>query len=87
MQLGWDRPGVVRATLKVEELAALVAGARMAAAALAARSAEETQELDRVLASFDRAVVHLGPGPVPAQESADPPLTSTGRMENGAASE
>ena len=30
MQLGWDRPGVVRATLKVQELAALVAGARLA---------------------------------------------------------
>ena len=63
MQLRWDRPGVVRATLKVEELAALVAGARMAAAALSARSAEQTQELDRVLAAFDRAVAHLGPVP------------------------
>ena len=39
MKLDWERPGVVRATLKVEELAALVAGARMAAAALANQSA------------------------------------------------
>ncbi|MGH9155698.1 MAG: hypothetical protein ACRD1K_07700 [Acidimicrobiales bacterium] len=67
MQLGWDRPGVVRATLKVEELAALVAGARMAAAALAGQSAEQAGELDRVLVSFDRAVAHLGPVPDPAR--------------------
>lgn len=63
MKLGWDRPGVVRATLKVEELAALVAGARLAAAALAGRSAEQAEELERVLGSFDRAVTHLGPVP------------------------
>ena len=61
MQLRWDRPGVVRATLKVEELAALVAGARMAAAAMADREAEQAWSLDAVLASFDRAVAHLGP--------------------------
>ncbi|MGQ0745103.1 MAG: hypothetical protein ACT4OS_12400 [Acidimicrobiales bacterium] len=59
MKLDWDRPGVVRATLKVEELAALVAGARMAAAALAAQSAETADDLDRVLAGFDRSVSHL----------------------------
>ncbi len=67
MQLGWDRPGVVRATLKVEELAALVAGARMAAAALAGQSAEQAAGLNRVLVSFDRAVAHLGPVPDPAR--------------------
>jgi hypothetical protein len=61
MKLDWDRPGVVRATLKVEELAALVAGARLAAAALAAQSAEQSDELERVLGGFDRAVTHLGP--------------------------
>lgn len=66
MQLRWDRPGVVRATLKVEELAALVAGARMAAAAMADRPAEQAQELARVLAAFDRAVAHLGPVPAGA---------------------
>ena len=67
MRLGWDRPGVVRATLKVEELAALVAGARMAAAALASQSAEQAEELERVLAGFDRAVTHLGPVPGPSR--------------------
>ena len=59
MKLDWDRPGVVRATLKVQELAALVAGARLAAAALAAQSAEQADELERVLKSFDRSLDHL----------------------------
>lgn len=59
MKLDWERPGVVRATLKVEELAALVAGARMAAAALANQSAEQADELGRVLVGFDRALTHL----------------------------
>jgi hypothetical protein len=49
MQLDWDRPGVVTMTLKVPELAALVAGARLAAAALASQSAEQAAELERVL--------------------------------------
>lgn len=60
MRLDWDRPGVVTMTLKVPELAALVAGARLAAAALAAQSAEQSAELERVLSGFDRSVVHLG---------------------------
>ena len=59
MRLDWDRPGVVRATLKVQELAALVAGARLAAAALAAQSAEQADELERVLKGFDRSLDHL----------------------------
>lgn len=59
MKLDWDRPGLVRATLKVEELAALVAGARLAAAALADQSAEQADELERVLVGFDRALTHL----------------------------
>jgi hypothetical protein len=59
MTLDWDRPGVVRATLKVQELAALVAGARLAAAALAAQSAEQADELERVLNGFDRSLDHL----------------------------
>ncbi|HVL91833.1 MAG TPA: hypothetical protein VM264_00650 [Acidimicrobiales bacterium] len=63
MTLDWDRPGIVQATLKVEELATLVAGARLAAAALAARSAEQADQLERVLTGFDRAVAHLGPAP------------------------
>jgi hypothetical protein len=65
MRLDWDRPGVLRATLKVEELAALVAGARMAAAALAGQSGEQTSELERVLASFDRAAAHIAPASAP----------------------
>jgi hypothetical protein len=59
MKLDWDRPGVVRATLKVQELAALVAGARLAAAALAAQSDEQADELERVLKGFDRSLDHL----------------------------
>jgi hypothetical protein len=59
MTLDWDRPGVVRATLKVQELAALVAGARLAAAALAAQSDEQADELERVLKGFDRSLNHL----------------------------
>jgi hypothetical protein len=62
MKLDWDRPGVLRATLKVEELATLVAGARLAAAALAAQSPEQATDIDRVLADFDRASRHLGVG-------------------------
>jgi hypothetical protein len=63
MRLDWDRPGVVRVTMKVPELAALVAGARLAAAALAAQSAEQAGELERVLSGFDRSVARLGPSP------------------------
>jgi hypothetical protein len=59
MKLDWERAGVVTATLKVQELAALVAGARLAAAALAAQSAEQASELERVLSGFDRALAHL----------------------------
>jgi hypothetical protein len=59
MKLDWDRPGIVRATLKVQELAALVAGARLAAAALAAQSDEQADELERVLEGFDRSLNHL----------------------------
>ena len=71
MRLDWERPGVLRATLKVEEMAALVAGARLAAAALADRSAEQAEDLTRVLAGFDRALGRLPPGtprgsPVPS---------------------
>lgn len=67
MKLDWERPGVVRATLKVEELAALVAGARLAAAALANQSTEQADELGRVLVGFDRALTHLrAPDAAPA---------------------
>ena len=67
MKLAWDRPGVVRATLKVDELAALVAGARLAQAALAAQSTEQAEGLGRVLAGFDRALTGLGPVPQPSR--------------------
>ena len=70
MKLAWDRPGVLRATLKVEELAALVAGARMAQAALGAESPEQADGLGRVLADFDRALTHLGPVPEPSRSPA-----------------
>ena len=63
MRMDWDRPGVVRVTLKVPELAALVAGARLAAAALATQSTEQADELDRVLGAFDRSLTHLGASP------------------------
>jgi predicted pyridoxine 5'-phosphate oxidase superfamily flavin-nucleotide-binding protein len=42
-------------TVKIEELAALVAGARVAAHALAAQPGENTGELERILGDFDRA--------------------------------
>lgn len=70
MKLDWDRPGVVRATLKVQELATLVAGARVAAAALASQSPAQADELERVLAGFDRATSHLRP--VPGQPPGGP---------------
>lgn len=54
---------MLRATLKVQELATLVAGARMAAAALAGQSQEQAAELERVLDDFDRAATRLGPAP------------------------
>jgi hypothetical protein len=55
MQLDWERPGVVKVVLKVPELA----GARLAAAALAAQSPEQAAELEQVLSTFDRSVSHL----------------------------
>ena len=63
MKLDWDRPGVLQATLKVEELAAVIAGARLAAAALGAQSPDQADQLGRVLDSFDRALAHLGRAP------------------------
>ena len=63
MKLAWDRPGVLRATLKVDELAALGAGARMAQAALAAQVPDQADGLGRVLVGFDRALAGLGAAP------------------------
>ena len=59
MKLDRDRLGVIRTTLQVQGLAALVAGARLAATALAAQSDEQADELERVLKSFDRSLEHL----------------------------
>ena len=56
MRLGWERQGVVRMTVKIEELAALVAGARVAALALATQPGENTGGLERILGDFDRAI-------------------------------
>jgi uncharacterized protein len=73
MKLEWDRPGVVRMTARMEELAALVAGARLAERALEQVPGEPAGELGRVLSGFDRATRALanppggaGAGPVPA---------------------
>jgi hypothetical protein len=54
MKLEWQRPGIVAVTARVEELATLVAGTRLAEQALAARG-EDSSALARVLADFDRA--------------------------------
>ncbi|MEA2829010.1 MAG: hypothetical protein QOG43_3449 [Actinomycetota bacterium] len=71
MKLDWDRAGVVQATLKVPELAALVAGARLAAAALATQSPDQADELERVLSSFDHALDHLRRTPPPTVPAPD----------------
>lgn len=92
MRLDWERPGVVRATMKVEELAALVSGARVAAAALADQSGEQATHLDRVLHTFDRAIERLSASP-PAHEQGDeagtvaPPFTRNGTVRSVPAGE
>lgn len=55
MKLRWERPGVVSMTARVEEIAALVAGGRIAAAALRDVGQEAGGDLTRVLDDFDRA--------------------------------
>jgi hypothetical protein len=59
VKLEWHRPGVVQVTAKVEELALLVAGARLAAAALEDQDGEQAAALSHLLASLDRAVAGL----------------------------
>lgn len=59
MRLEWDRPGVIRITARVEEVAALVAGGRIAAKALDGIPGERGAELQRVLSDFDRATKAL----------------------------
>jgi hypothetical protein len=76
MKLVWERPGVVRLTARIEELAALVAGGRLALASLEGRLRERGDVLAGALASFDRAAHALGtraPNPMEEidQEGAD----------------
>ena len=59
MRLEWDRPGVVRATAKVEELALLVAAGRVAAAAFEGQPGEQAEALKRLLRNLDRALEGL----------------------------
>ena len=59
MRLEWDRPGVVRATAKVEELALLVAAGRVAAAAFEGQPGEQAEALRRLLQNLDRALEGL----------------------------
>ncbi|MDQ4109012.1 MAG: hypothetical protein M3138_09445 [Actinomycetota bacterium] len=55
MKLAWERPGIVRLTARIEEVAALVAGGRVALGALEGQPGERSAGLARVLADFDRA--------------------------------
>ena len=59
MKLEWQRPGVVRVTAKVEELALLVAAGRIAAAALENQPGEQAAALGRVLRNLDRGIEGL----------------------------
>jgi hypothetical protein len=59
MRLEWQRPGVVRMTAKVEELALLVAAGRIAAAALERQPGEQSRALEQVLRNLDRAMAGL----------------------------
>ncbi|HEX9711528.1 MAG TPA: hypothetical protein VGB52_03120 [Actinomycetota bacterium] len=65
MKLRWERAGIVTMTARVEEIAALVAGGWIAAAALQKVPGERGDELTRVLADFDRASQALGAKPSP----------------------
>lgn len=61
MKLEWERPGVVRMAIKLEELAALIAGGRMALKALESDERQNATGLARVLNDFDRAARALHP--------------------------
>lgn len=77
MQLRWHRPGVIQMVAKVDELAALMAGARLAAKALQGQPGEQSGSLVRILGELDRASValktpgsgHLAEGPDPIDSS------------------
>ncbi len=59
MRLEWERPGVVRVTAKVEELALLVAAGRVAAAAFDGQPGEQADALNRLLRNLDRTMEGL----------------------------
>lgn len=59
MKLVWDRPGVVRMTAKVEELALLVAAGRVAAAAFENLPGEQADALNQLLRNLDRSIEGL----------------------------
>jgi predicted pyridoxine 5'-phosphate oxidase superfamily flavin-nucleotide-binding protein len=62
MRLGWERPGIVRMTVKIGELAALIAAARVAVRAPGDRPEESTEELRRILGDFEQASRGLAGG-------------------------
>lgn len=59
MRLVWERPGVVRMTAKVEELALLVAAGRVAAAAFENQPGEQAGALNQLLRNLDRSIEGL----------------------------
>lgn len=67
MKVEWERPGILRVTARVEEMAALVAGGRIAARALAGTAGEQSASLRQVLDSFDRATARLATAPPAAR--------------------
>jgi hypothetical protein len=64
MKITWQRQDVLQLTGRVEEIAALVAGARLAVTAMEAHGEERAASLRRVLDDVDRAILHL-PSPPP----------------------
>jgi hypothetical protein len=69
MRLEWERPGIVRLTARIEEIAALVAGGRLSAQALETEPGKQAGGLTRVLADFDRAARALQTRPGYAAEN------------------
>jgi len=78
MKLAWERPGVVRVTARLEEIAALVAGGRLALEALEGSAGERLDGLSRVLADFDRAARALRKDPVAERPDGPRPHGSKG---------
>ena len=68
MRLEWERPGVVRVTAKVEELALLVAAGRVAAAAFEEQDGPQAEALNRLLRGLDRAIEGLRRADAPSPQ-------------------